>query len=235
MKKTIDLNGRKIEYELVRKRVKNINLRVRADGVHVSASRPVPLPVIESFLRNNGEYILHALERAASREQTAPKALDFTGGSRVPYMGQGLPLTVAAGTKNRVGFDGEGIRLTVKTPEDEELRRKTMEKWLRERCIAEVTKACEAVYPHFAARGVMYPEIRFRRMTSRWGSCQPTKGILTFNTALISVPRKCMEYVVVHEFAHFLQPNHSALFYAEVEKLVPDWKKHRKGLGEYEL
>ena len=235
MKKTIYLNGRKIEYELERKRVKNINLRVRADGVHVSASRLVPLGVIESFLRNNGEYILKALDRTESREQTAPKALSFTDGSTVPYMGAELPLTVRLGTKNRAESDGTGIRLTVKELENVELRRKTMEKWLQERCVETVTACCEAVYPHFAARGVKVPEIRFRRMTSRWGSCQPAKGILTFNTALISVPRRCMEYVVVHEFAHFLQPNHSALFYAEVEKLIPDWKKCRKGLGEYEL
>lgn len=235
MKKTIDLNGREIEYELTRKRVKNINLRVRADGVHVSASRLVPMAVIEGFMRRNADYILKALDRVESREQTAPKALAFTAGSCVPYMGEELTLTVIAGTKNRAELSGTGIRLTVKEPENEELRRKTMEKWLRERCIAEVTKTCEAVYPHFAARGVKYPEIKFRRMTSRWGSCQPAKGILTFNTALISVPRECMEYVVVHEFAHFLRPDHSAFFYAEVEKLIPDWKKYRKALRGYEL
>ena len=71
MKKTIILNGRKIEYELTRKRVKNINLRVRSDGVHVSAGRLVPLAVIESFMRNNAEYILRALDKMQSREQTA--------------------------------------------------------------------------------------------------------------------------------------------------------------------
>lgn len=235
MKKTIILNGRKIEYELERKRVKNINLRVRADGVHVSASRLVPLALVESFLQNNAEYILRALDRMQSREQTAPKALAFVNGSTVPYMGASLPLTITRGTKNRAELAGASILLTVKDPSDGELCRKTMEKWLRERCIEAVTKTCQAVYPHFARRGVQYPELKFRRMTSRWGSCQPTRGILTFNTALISVPKECMEYVVVHEFAHFLQPNHSALFYSEVEKLLPDWKKRRKGLGGYEL
>lgn len=235
MTKTIDLNGRKIEYELERKRVKNINLRVRADGVHVSASRLVPMAVIEGFMRSNADYILKALDRAESREKTAPKALDLTDGSTVPYMGRELPLTVIAGTRNRAELSGTGICLTVKEPEDEELRRKTMEKWLRERCIAEVTEICDMLYPYFLIRGVKYPELKFRRMTSRWGSCQPATGILTFNTALISVPRECMEYVVVHEFVHFLQPNHSALFYAEVEKLIPDWKKYRKALRGYEL
>lgn len=235
MKKTIDLNGRTIEYELTRKRVKNINLRVRADGIHVSASRLVPLGIIESFLHRNAAYILKALDAAESREQTAPKALSFADGSTVPYLGASLPLSVRPGTKNRAELTDGAILLTVKDPGDGELRRKTMEKWLRERCIGELTELCRAVYPYFARRGVAYPELRFRRMSSRWGSCQPARGILTFNTALISVPRECMEYVVVHEFAHFLQPNHSALFYAEVEKLVPDWKKCRKGLGEYEL
>ena len=69
-------------------------------------------------------------------------------------------------------------------------------------------------------------------MKSRWGSCNPGKGILTFNTQLMYAPPECIEYVVVHEFAHFLQPNHSALFYNEVAAVLPDWKDRRKKLGD---
>lgn len=235
MNKTIILNGQKIEYELTRKSVKNINLRIRSDGVHVSCSRLVPVSTVESFMRSNADFILKALNKLESRESINASRLDYRDGDLVAYMGEKLPLKVVAGTRAGVDFGGRGIKLTVKDPNNTENRRKVMEGWLREQCMGLVGACCEAVYPHFKARGVPRPTVKYRRMSSRWGSCAPTKAQITFNTALISVPYECMEYVVVHEFAHFLQPNHSAAFYAEVEKLLPDWKRRRAGLGEYEL
>ena len=91
-----------------------------------------------------------------------------------------------------------------------------------------VLDICEKVYPYFEAKGVKYPQIKFRKMVSQWGNCHSKKGVLTFNTNLVYVPLPCVEYVVIHEFSHFLVPNHSKRFYNEVEKLCPDWKKIRK-------
>lgn len=95
-----------------------------------------------------------------------------------------------------------------------------------------IIELCGAVYPYFKARGVKYPQIKFRKMVSRWGSCQPTKGILTFNTNLMYAPKECIEYVVAHEFTHFLQANHSDKFYKELEKICPDRKMRQEQLKE---
>ncbi len=89
---------------------------------------------------------------------------------------------------------------------------------------------CEKVYPYFEKQGIKYPQIKFRKMASRWGSCHPTKCILTFNTNLMYAPIECVEYVVLHEFTHFLQPNHSAKFYEELADVCPDWKECRQKL-----
>ena len=91
-----------------------------------------------------------------------------------------------------------------------------------------IISLCESVYPYFKQKGVPFPEIRFRKMTSRWGSCMPTKGILTFNTNLMYAPKECIDYVVKHEFTHFLQANHQKEFYNELEKICPNWKTYRK-------
>ena len=64
-------------------------------------------------------------------------------------------------------------------------------------------------------------------MTSRWGSCQTVKGIITLNSKLIEKPLRCIEYVVLHEFAHFIHPNHSKEFYDFVASLMPDWKERK--------
>ena len=96
----------------------------------------------------------------------------------------------------------------------------------------QILELCNRAFPYYEKRGIKYPEIKFRRMVSRWGSCHSQKGILTFNTNLMYAPIECIEYVVYHEFTHFLQPNHSSKFYNELAKVYPNWKECRKQLRE---
>lgn len=98
-----------------------------------------------------------------------------------------------------------------------------------------IVKLCETVYPYFKERGVSYPIIKFRRMVSQWGNCHYKQGVLTFNTNLMYAPIACIEYVVIHEFTHFLQPNHSTDFYNEIAKIMPDWKIRRQKLKEISI
>ena len=98
-----------------------------------------------------------------------------------------------------------------------------------------ILRLCEKAYPYYEKIGIKYPQIKFRKMVSRWGSCHPTKGILTFNTNLMYAPYECIEYVVWHEFTHFLQANHSSEFYKELSKVFPDWKVWRKKLKEINI
>ncbi len=90
-----------------------------------------------------------------------------------------------------------------------------------------IQKIFDEVYPYFKEKGIEYPQIKFRRMVSQWGNCRKERGILTFNKNLMYAPYDCIEYVVMHEFTHFLQPNHSQLFYNELSKICPDWKDRR--------
>lgn len=98
-----------------------------------------------------------------------------------------------------------------------------------------ITKICERVYPYFKEKGIDYPQIKFRTMVSQWGNCRSDKGILTFNKNLMFAPPQCIEYVVLHEFTHFLEANHSKKFYAQLEKICPKWKLYKKMLGEIYL
>lgn len=88
-----------------------------------------------------------------------------------------------------------------------------------------ILRICERVFPYYEERGVTYPEIKFKRMVSRWGSCHVAKNLLTFNLNLMYAPKECIEYVVLHEFTHFLQGNHSKYFYEELKKVCPDYKE----------
>ena len=168
-------------YQLTRRRVKHLNLRVRADGT-VAVSIPLCTGVREAdaFVLAHKEWI----EAAVARQHRRPARLQT----------------------------GEADR---------------------EAALARFTALSEAVYPSFAqALGGRMPVIKVRSMTSRWGSCIPAKRQLTFALALYAMPPEAQLYVVVHEFCHFLVPNHSPAFWAEVEKRLPDWKARRRLLRE---
>ncbi|MBR2471287.1 MAG: M48 family metallopeptidase [Clostridia bacterium] len=175
MERSIVFENQTITYTLIRKKVKNINMRLHPDGkIIVSASKWVSEKFIDEFVLSKAKYILKAQEAHVKKE----KIQYFTEEQICPF----------------------------------------------------ILSFCEKVYPYFAQKGIKYPEIKFRKMTSRWGSCNPSKGILTFNINLMYAPPECVRYVVWHEFTHFLQANHSRSFYTELEKVCPDWKICRKKL-----
>lgn len=73
-------------------------------------------------------------------------------------------------------------------------------------------------------------KIAYRNMKSRWGSCQPETGRICFNIRLALYPPECLEYVVVHELCHFLEPNHGSGFHALMDRVMPDWPERKKKL-----
>lgn len=164
-------------YELTRKRVKNINLRIRRDGsVAVSAPRRTPLAQIDAFVAGRAAWIAQARAQVLAAEAEAAR-----------------PCTV-----------------------------------LREDALALFTEISEAVFPLFA--GVLdgrRPVLKVRQMKTRWGVCTPAKRQITLNLRLAEKPRAAVEYVVVHEYAHFIHPDHSPTFWAVVAKILPDYKARR--------
>lgn len=234
MKRTIQLGDRTVVYELTRKAVKNINIRVRADGsVGVSAGRWVTVRQIEEILQSRAGFILGALEKFAAMEDRRPQDTGYGPGTTVYLLGQAHKVALAQGERNRAYRDGEVIRLFLKDPEDIPLRRKTMEAFWKEQCLAVTTSLCQTWQPRMAPLGVPFPQIRVRSMTSRWGTCKPSENRVTFARQLVEAPPACVEYVVCHELVHFLHPDHSRAFYACLEGFLPDWKIRRDLLNSY--
>lgn len=91
----------------------------------------------------------------------------------------------------------------------------------------------EARAAYFAQQmGVTYNRIAIRSAKTRWGSCS-AQGNLNFHWKLILMPPQVLDYVVVHELAHRKEMNHSPRFWAEVEAVLPDYRKRRKWLKDY--
>lgn len=100
-------------------------------------------------------------------------------------------------------------------------------------------KECRTLFPAiirdvynklFQKYDIALPSLIIRNMTSRWGSCQIKRNTITLNRRLIETPRECIEYVIVHEFTHFLQPNHSRKFYDLLAVFMPDWEERKNTL-----
>ena len=79
--------------------------------------------------------------------------------------------------------------------------------------------------------GVRYGRITIRNQHTRWGSCS-AQGNLNFNCLLMLCPEAVRDYVVIHELCHRLELNHSEKFWTEVERVMPDYKIHRKWLKD---
>lgn len=84
------------------------------------------------------------------------------------------------------------------------------------------------VMKYAALMGVKPKEISYKATKSRWGACNPRTGQIQFSTYLLQLPEDCIEHAVVHELAHLIVPNHSAGFYAVMDRYFPDWKECTK-------
>mgnify|MGYP002627228461 CR=1 FL=1 len=78
--------------------------------------------------------------------------------------------------------------------------------------------------------GVKAGKLDYRKMKSRWGSCQPSTGRICINVVLALYPPECLEYVVVHELCHLLVPGHGPEFHAIMDRVMPDWRDRKAKL-----
>ncbi|MDD4077445.1 MAG: SprT family zinc-dependent metalloprotease [Bacilli bacterium] len=110
-----------------------------------------------------------------------------------------------------------------------------------ERIIDQVRKTlCEQIKQEFTRFADLFKNcsdkvafVSFRKMRSRWGSCNAKTGKINLNSLLVHVPLICIRYVIIHEFVHFIYPNHSPDFYRLLESFYPDYKTAVKELKKY--
>ena len=231
--RTVVYENNEIHYLLEQKQVKNLNLRVHKDCmVYVSANPDVPAEKVDDFVVSKGAYIRSAQRNFREMAQYTPQPKQYVSGETFYLLGRGVRLKVENSLRDAIFSDGIYLHLCVKDTEDFAKKQKMVTRYLDEQCRSIFGEIILETYPVFQKYGVPMPELRIRNMETRWGSCLVKKGIVTLNKRLLEAPRNCIEYVVMHEFCHFVHPNHSKQFYAFLTMLMPDWKQRRETLDK---
>lgn len=122
------------------------------------------------------------------------------------------------------------IELKVKKDEYKH-KSKVIDKWYKDEAKRLIEELFEKNKLLFLEHGIKKPEFKYRKMTSRWGSCNYFKSRITINTELIKYPLEFLEYVLMHEVCHLIHNNHSQNFYELFSNLLPNWKEYKKELN----
>ena len=229
----IILGSREVTIEFERKRIRNINVRVRRDGtLYCSLPYYASVKEAEAFIISKQDYLLKSLDNVVNEESSKNLSRQFVDGETFMVLGKPMTLQVIRGAKNICRAENGIITLEVTDPDNYRTKYMTYEKWRRSVIRSVIVNYCNEIYPLFELRGVNPPKkITLGEYKSFWGECFAKRGELKFSYRLFEKDTELIRYVVVHEFAHFIEPNHSSRFWAIVGEFIPDYKALRKKLN----
>lgn len=214
-------DGSTVDYELTRKPVKNVNLRVREDGtLRISANSRVSVRHIEEFIVSQQGFILKAMERIKAR--SAENEIS----DKMRWLGREYPIRVISSSRECAVLEQDELRVFTRVPEQEHVRQ-MVQQWLVENFTQLCRELNAEVCSSLASAGINPPPTRItiKDMRSRWGSCTWAKGHISINFRLAAYPRQTVLSVFWHEYAHYWHHDHSARFYAFLEKHYPEYCK----------
>lgn len=216
-KKVVQCRKYPITYTLVTKQVKNINMRISSKGeVVVSANPFVPMDKIDDFVSSKVSWIVKHQKSMQERSQKS-----MIDDKHIVLFGNSLKIRKTTGKYNHVSYDKDTLFVQCKEQADPE---KVIRQFLDKLCKDVFLDIATLTFRSLSDYHLEFPDVKIRDMKSRWGSCTPAKNSITLNRKLIHYPFEFIEYVVLHEFVHFIQPNHSKAFYNIIENYMPDYK-----------
>ncbi|WP_433909392.1 M48 family metallopeptidase [Sphingomonas yabuuchiae] len=229
---TIQIGRAEIAYELRRSAcVTERRITVTPGHVEVMALATDGDNDIASFLNRKREWLFNTMrdmERIEASRHAVPR---FMTGSKIPYRGRKMPLTVQRTDAERIEIayrNGFQVYLPVWAEDDtDRLVATEIKLWLKRRARRDV----QAIAAAYGRRFDLIPRsIRMTELTGGWGSCGKD-GNIVIDWHLIFAPRKVLEYVVVHELAHLRHRSHGPAFWQFLETLMPNYMGPMDWLG----
>ena len=204
---TYILNNKEYQIEIIRKNNKNTYLRVKEGKIIVTTNYLTSSFTINKLIKDNTSFINKALlKENKKKEDTSFKLF-------------GMSYDIVYGFPNTEIYNNK-----IYTKDE-----KTLNKYLS-KYITNIYKERLDYYYNIFEEQIPIPNLKIRKMTSRWGVCNIKNHNVTLNLELSKYNIECLNYVIVHELSHFIHPNHSKDFWFLVGKYYPNYKEIRKYL-----
>ncbi len=230
-KTRIDIDD--ISVDVIFKNIKNIHLSViPPDGiVRVSAPGYLKLESIREFVISKLNWIRKQTDKLKFRARQTPS--EFLEGENHFVWGKGYRLSVVE--KNQaplVQLEHNRMILTLRPGADQNKKRAVVDAWYRD----EIKNVAPSIIVNREkSMGVRVEKLFVRRMKTRWGTCNVRKGTIRLNTDLARRPLECLEYIIVHEMTHLLEPSHNRRFKLLMDSFLPGWRQYRDMLNRSQV
>lgn len=218
-----------IVVDVIRKDIKNIHLSVHppTGKVRIAAPSRIDLDTIRVFAITKLAWIKSQQRKLREQEREAPREyLDreshYVWGKR--YLLQ----IVEMDAPSSVELKHSKIRLQVRPGSDRARRHAVLEDWYRTALKQAVPALIEKWEPLI---GVKAGRVFVQKMKTKWGGCNPATGNIRLNTDLAKKPPECLEYIVVHEMVHLIEPSHNSRFGSLMDGFMPKWQFYRMELN----
>ena len=218
-----------IDYTLEFAERKTLGIKVHPDkSVHVIAPTDTTSEVIKSKVKSKASWILKQQDFFLAFHPITPPR-KFVAGETHLYLGKQYRLKLSQSDGETVKLQGGNIQVFAKNIDDKESVNKLLKKWYKQKAEHHFTQLFEELVPITNSFHKGETSLKYRWMKMRWGSCDKN-GVVHLNLELIKAPKKCIEYVIVHELCHLVHLDHSTAFYELLQKVYPDWRKTKDKL-----
>lgn len=212
--------------DIVKKDVKNINLKVKPSGeVILTAPLEATDDHINHIIQKRKKWILKSIEYFNKHNKVEIK--EYVSGENFKYLGKNYRLKVYKNNEEKVLLLRGYLQIFIKDKTQYEKKQKMIDNWYKQKAELYFQKIIKN-YTSIIQKKVN--TIRVRKMKTRWGSCNPNKSYINLNIELIKKPKECIEYVIFHELAHLIHADHSKSFYNYLNTYMPDWQKRKNKL-----
>jgi predicted metal-dependent hydrolase len=231
MTETIHIGG--LSIQVTKKDIKNVHLSVHPPDGRVTLVAPTAtrLEVARAYAISKLNWIREQQQKLKNQARETPR--QFIERESHYLWGRRYLMTVLyRDAKPCVTLDHKRITLTVRPGSDARRRAEVIHEWLKSILHEVVPTLIKKWEPKLDVKVVNY---FLQRMKTKWGSCNHKAGHIRLNTELVKKPKDLLEYVVVHEMVHLLEPTHSDRFMAILGEHYPTWSEARAELNELPL
>ena len=222
-----------IAIEVQRKDIKHVHLSVHPPDGRITLSAPTAtrLEVARAYAISKLGWIRKQQQRLAEQARETPR--QFIERESHSLWGRRYLMTIEyQEAKPSISLGHKRITLRVRPGSDQAKRAEVIHEWHK----ALLHKVVPALIEKWEQKlRVTVHGYFLQRMKTKWGSCNKRAGHIRLNTELVKKPKDLLEYVIVHEMAHLLEPTHSDRFVAILEEHYPTWRDARAELNELPL